>query len=392
MSGPRLQVVALIDALGWQYIRERQFLNQELPYRISLQTVLGFSSGAIPTILTGVMPERHGHWNLFYYDPKGAPFRWLKFFDFLPKLLLDNRYGRKLIKEVGKRLLGLGPTFECCVAPHLLPYFNFSERRDIYAPKGIENSSSLFDDLECEGRDYRVYTYHQCSDAEILNRAKRDIRESCASFFFLYLCEVDAFLHMHCSDSEAINRKLKWYEEQLREVFRIARERDPEAWLVVTSDHGMTPVTDHTDLAAEVAKLGLGMPQDYLAVYDSTMARFWFFNESAREKVTILMESLTSGQVLTKEEMQRFGLNFPDDRYGELIFLLNPGWMVSKSDFNGRGWFPSGMHGYHPSDSYSDAIFLSNETPSRPLRTIADVYSTIRDAGRRAREKVALSS
>ena len=61
----RLQVVALVDALGWEYIRERQFLDDVLPYRTALQTVLGFSSGAIPTILTGLMPERHGHWNLF---------------------------------------------------------------------------------------------------------------------------------------------------------------------------------------------------------------------------------------------------------------------------------------------------------------------------------------
>ena len=390
MSGPRLQIVALIDALGWEYVRNREFLNDVLPYRTSLQTVLGFSSGAIPTILTGAMPDRHGHWNLFYYDPKGAPFRWLKLFNWLPNQVLDNRYGRKVMKELGRRVMGLGQNFECCVAPQLLPYFNFSERRDIYAPKGIENMPSLFDELEEEGRGYRVYSYHQCSDAEILRRAKHDVQATDASFFFLYLCEVDAFLHMNCKDPEAINRKLKWYDEQLREVFHVARERDPEAWLVVTSDHGMTPVTDHTDLVAEVAKLGLRMPQDYLVVYDSTMARFWFFNESAREKVTTLMQSLTTGQVLTKEEMQCFGLNFSDDRYGELIFLLDPGWMLAKSDFNGRGWFPSGMHGYHPNDSYSDAIFLSNETPLRTMRTIADVYYTIRDAGHQAKEKVAL--
>ena len=88
--------------------------------------------------------------------------------------------------------------------------------------------------------------------------------------------------------------------------------------------------------------------------------------------------------------MQRFGLNFPDDRYGELIFLLNPGWMLAKSDFNGRGWFPSGMHGYHPEDPYSDAIFLSNEKPSQPMRTIADIYYTVRDAGSQAKKPVAL--
>lgn len=386
----RLQVVALIDALGWEYIRERPFLDDVLPYRTALQTVLGFSSGAIPTILTGLMPERHGHWNLFYYDPGHAPFWWLKGLNWMPKSVLDNRYGRRIIKELGRRVFGLGPTFECAVSPYLMPYFNFSERRDIYAPKGIENTPSLFDDLEREGRDYRVYTYHQCSDAEIVRRARHDIAKSSATLFFLYLCEMDAFLHMHCKEPDAIGKKLNWYDEQLREVFRIARERDPEASLMVCSDHGMTPVTKLADLVGEVTKLGLRMPQDYLAVYDSTMARFWFFNQTARQRVHEVMQSLDCGHVLTKPELQEFGLNFPDDRYGELIFLLNAGWLVAESDFNGRGgWSPEGMHGYHPSDFYSDAIFLSNEKPIQPMRSIADVYYSIRDAGREAKEKVA---
>lgn len=386
----RLQVIALIDALGWEYIRERQFLDDVLPYRTSLQTVLGFSSGAIPTILTGLMPERHGHWNLFYYDPQHSPFWWLKAFNWLPNRVLDNRYGRKLLKELGRRVLGLGPTFECCVSPRLLPYFNFSERRDIYTPKGIESTPSLFDELEREGRGYRVYTYHQCSDAEILRRARRDIAETDASLFFLYLCEVDGFLHMHCKEPGAIDQKLQWYDQQLREVVDVARKRDPEAWLMVCSDHGMTPVTQHADLVGEVAKLGLRMPQDYLAVYDSTMARFWFFNHEARERVTAVMQSLTCGSVLSRQELDKFGLHFPDDRYGELIFLLHPGWMVAESDFNGKGWFPEGMHGYHPDDSYSDAIFLSSEKPSQPMRTIADVYYAIRSVGRESKERVAL--
>ena len=386
----RLQVIALVDALGWEYIRERQFLDDVLPYRTSLQTVLGFSSGAIPTILTGLMPERHGHWNLFYYDPQRSPFWWLKAFNWLPNRVLDNRYGRKILKELGRRILSLGPTFECCVSPHLLPYFNFSERRDIYAPKGIANAPSLFDELEREGRSYRVYTYHQCSDAEILRRARRDIAESEATLFFLYLCEVDGFLHMHCKEPEAIDQKLQWYDEQLREVFDVARKRDSEASLMVCSDHGMTPVTRHADLAGEVTKLGLRMPQDYLAVYDSTMARFWFFNDVARERVTARMQSLPCGSVLSRQELDKFGLHFRDDRYGELIFLLNPGWIVAESDFNGKGWFPEGMHGYHPDDSYSDAIFLSSEKPSQPMRTIADVYYSVRAAGRETKERVAL--
>ena len=91
-----------------------------------------------------------------------------------------------------------------------------------------------------------------------------------------------------------------------------------------------------------------------------------------------------------KRRLQKLLITSSEGDEGELIFLLNAGWMVAESDFNGRGWFPEGMHGYHPSDSYSDAVFLSNQKPLQPMRTIAAVYYSIRDAGREAKEKVAL--
>ena len=41
---------------------------------------------------------------------------------------------------------------------------------------------------------------------------------------------------------------------------------------------------------------------------------------------------------------------------------------------------PAGMHGYHPEDSYSDAVFLTNRQPPVPMRTIAEIYPIMRDA------------
>src|SRR5208282_6644034 len=157
----RLHVFVLIDALGWEIIKDRPFLNDELPFRRPLETVLGYSSGAIPTILTGLPPAQNGHWNLFYYDPQGSPFRWLRHLNFLPNRMLDNRLTRKLLKELGRRMLGLGPLFECCVAPRLLPMFNWVERKNIYAQGGISGANSIFDQLAEKGTSYRVYTYHR---------------------------------------------------------------------------------------------------------------------------------------------------------------------------------------------------------------------------------------
>ncbi len=369
-----LAVFVLIDALGWKYLQGRRFLDDILPYRRPLRTVLGFSSGAIPTMLTGVPPVEHGHWNLFYYDPQNSPFKWVSHLNWIPQGLLDSRVGRRLFKEIGKRFLGLGPLFDCAVKPQLLPFFNWVEKKNIYDRQGICGAKSIFDRLAERGVPYRVYTYHEASDAEILKRAERDIEFGEAAFFFVYLCEMDMFLHMHCKEPQEIDRRLAWYESALRKLFGAALRRDPKATFTITSDHGMTPVEKQYDLIAEFETIDLHMPDDYLAVYDSTMARFWFFNEHARAVVRGVLEKVTCGHVLSEAEMRRFGVLFTDHRYGEIIFLLDPGWLFARSDFNGTAWFPAGMHGYDPEDGYSDAIFLSNQQPPLEVDTIRDVY------------------
>ncbi len=379
-NGQNLSVFVLIDALGWKYLEGREFLSDFLPYRRPLRTVLGFSSGAIPSILTGAMPSGHGHWNLFYFDPQGSPFRWLRFFRFLPDPLLDNRVSRKLIKELGRRFLGLGPLFECSVSPRLMPYFNWVERKNIYDRGGITGAPSIFDQLAELGIPHEIYTYHDATDAEIMKRAEKDIRAVEKCFFFLYLSEMDMFLHMNCNEPKKIEERLAWYEERLRKVFAAAREMDPNATLAITSDHGMTPVRKQYDLVGDILRLGLRMPKDYLVVYDSTMARFWFYNEAAREKIARTLEALPCGRILSEKELRALGVFFDDGRYGEVVFLLHAGWLISQSDFNGPGWKPAGMHGYDPADAYSDAIFLSNRAPTSELRGVQDVYRCMREA------------
>lgn len=376
-SGRRVHAFVLIDALGWKYLEGREFLPDALPHRGPLRTVLGFSSGAIPTILTGVPPSEHGHWNLYYYDPKGSPFRWLRYFRFLPDSILDSRVSRKIVKELGRRVLGMGRLFECCVSPRWMPYFNWVEKRNIYDRGGISGAQSIFDQFANANFEYRVYSYHHSTDESILNQACDDIEHTDAQFFFLYLSEMDMFLHMNCNAPKKIEERLQWYERGLRAVLEAARRIDPAATMTVISDHGMTPVANHFDLVGALDTLALKMPGDYLAVYDSTMARFWFFNDRAKETVRKRLRELPCGRILEDQELRSLGIFFSDRRFGELIFLLKPGWLVSKGDFNGKGWMPLGMHGYDPADPYSDAIFLSSERPARPVTSIADVHAVM---------------
>jgi predicted AlkP superfamily pyrophosphatase or phosphodiesterase len=369
-----LRVFVLIDALGWSLLKGRDFLDDLLPYRRPLRTVLGFSSGAIPTILTGRPPAETGHWNLFYYDPVSSPFRWLRYFNFVPGTLLNHRLTRKLLKEMGRHVFGLGPMFECCVSPSLLRWFNWVEKRNIYEPGGISGIASIFDCLSENGIEHRAYSYHHMNDEEILRRARLDLKSTGAEFYFLYLSEMDQLLHDHCNDSRLLTERLGRYAAGLKELFELALEIDGQASLAVFSDHGMTPVRQQFDLVKAIQELGFVMPDDYLAVYDSTMGRFWFFDERARREIVARLRSVPCGRIVADDELRQLGVLFEDRRYGEVIFLLHPGWLMSRSDFNGRGWKPIGMHGYHPEDPYSDAVFLSNRKPENDVHTIADVY------------------
>jgi hypothetical protein len=374
----RLHIYVLIDALGWQFVNGRDFLTDLLSYRRPLRTVLGFSSGAIPTILTGLPPSRTGHWNLFYYDPAKSPFRWLRLFRFLPKRVMDHRITRKIVKELGRRVLGMGPLFECCVSPALLPWFNWVEKKNIYGPDGIPGSESIFDLLARKEVPHRVYSYHTRTDKDILRQASDDLQSRAAEFFFLYLSEMDLFLHNHCNDQAAVSDRLTWYQEQLKQLFERALRIDPGASFTIVSDHGMTPVQSTYDLVADIDSLGYRMPQDYLAVYDSTMARFWCFQDDVRNNLIARLRAIPHGRILEDQELDGLGILFPNRRYGEIIFLMDPGCLLSHSDFNGRGWMPLGMHGYHPDDPYSDAVFLSNKRPTTDMKSIADIYGCMR--------------
>lgn len=378
--GRHISICVLIDALGWRIIENRQFLNDCLVFRQPLKTVLGFSSGAIPSLLTGKSPSEHGHWNLFYFDPAGSPFSWLRGLHHFPDWLVNHRVSQKIIKETGRRCFHMGPQFECYVKPTLMPYFNWVERKCIYEPGGISGARSIFDHLTGNDVPYRVYSYHHWNDNEILRLVEKDLNESEAEFFFVYLCQLDAELHSFWAQPQRLQSMLAEYEARLRRIFETALRADPNASIAIFSDHGMAPVTDRFDLVKEIDALDLKMPEDCIAVYDSTMARFWFFNENARMRVNQCLENQTCGRVLSDRELQELGIYFSDRRYGESIFLLNSGWMFYRSDFHSGNWLPTGMHGYHPDDPYSDAVFLSNRPPISPLRTICDIHGYMQRA------------
>lgn len=370
-------ICVLIDALGWEILRERPFLDDILPERHRVETILGYSSGAIPTVLTGQLPSSHGHWNLFYRSPATSPFRWTRPLRWLPHDLREWRGTRRGIKEIAKRLSGYSGYFAIYNVPiDRLAYYDICETTDIYQPGGLAPAQSIFDVLTEHHVPYECYTYHTHRDADILSLMPQRLTTSDCQVYFLYLSQLDAYLHFHVDDPQGVSEQLRVYEAGLRTIFHMAQAQWGQVRLMIFSDHGMTPIQRTVDLIPEVERLGLCIPDDYLPAYDSTMARFWVSNEKAEGQLRRLLDSVSYGQVLTDEELARLGLAFDDDRYGHLVFLLDPGTLVCPSDM-GRITF-AGMHGFHPQEDPSAyAVFLSSQAHPTPVTHITEIFPTL---------------
>ena len=66
-DGRDLSLVFLIDALGYEIVDSEGFLDAlAATQRPAVRSVLGFSSAAIPTILTGKASSEHGHLVMYH--------------------------------------------------------------------------------------------------------------------------------------------------------------------------------------------------------------------------------------------------------------------------------------------------------------------------------------
>ena len=375
-----LPLFVFIDACGWEIIRRSPFLANCAPNRRRLNSVFGYSSACVPSILSGRWPVEHRNWNYFVYDPAHSPFHSLRFLRWLPASVTGRRIFRRLLSRLIKNRLSFRGYFDLYNIPfQYISLYNFSETRSPLQPGGLNRGPNIFDYLVEQNIPYFV------SDPgrdEFWNRAAliTDIEKERIDFAFQYWPGLDGLLHMVGNQSPEISVKLRLYEEWIEKLMTSARAHYEEIRLYVFSDHGMANCDVQLDLKRTIERLPLRMAQDYAVVYDSTMARFWFFNERARSLVTQCLEKVPEGRIVPDEELAELGTLFPDRYFGELIFLVREGVLIVPSHMGERPI--RGMHGYHPTDIHSYAALSTNqEMIPDDIASIPDVFRLMtRDA------------
>jgi len=99
----------------------------------------------------------------------------------------------------------------------------------------------------------------------------------------------------------------------------------------------MTTLAGVVDVKSQVEGLGLKFGEDYVAVYDSTMGRFWFLNKQAEERILNLLHQVPHSHVLSEEEEKKYDIDFENHMYGEKYLLMDPGWQIEPCDMGDKG-------------------------------------------------------
>lgn len=377
MKKPQLNLFIFIDAFGREvFLRHPFFLKDLICDHKKLDTILGYSSACDPSIISGRLPCEHRMWSSFYYDPEGSPFKWLRIFSILPDFVFRRGRVRHHLSRLIKKTLGFTGYFQLYGVPFsILPLFNYAEKKRIWEPGGLLCGESIFDELSRKGIPYYVHDSAVSDDVK-LTQLTADLEAQRIEFAYCSLGKLDALMHAEGTRSPAVTERIRLYDRQMRALIATAEAHyENVSWYIFT-DHGMHDIREGYDLIQDIEATGLRWNRDYVAFYDSTMARFWFLNDEGRNKITAALDSHSKGRILTEDELKAEGVWFEDRMYGELIFLLNsgiqmvPGFMGVKQI--------KGMHGYDPQDPDSAATICSNRRLPPDLTKIHQIYHLMR--------------
>lgn len=365
-------LVIFVDAFGpTQLARFGEHLA-ELRHRRALEGVIGFSSGALASVLTGAPPAAHGRMCLFTQRRAEdasilAPLRWL---GLLPRLVHE----RTKIRSIAARVLARQAGLTGYVALHRVPpehfhWLDLPEREDLFRAEDVGGARTFLADARAAGLSVYAAPW-QLPEPARWEEAHASIRRLQPDLAFLYAAELDGALHAGGNDGaqagEAIARVGAHVERAREEMAR----GGGELTTLVVGDHGMADVGTFIDPRGVVRELGSR------AFVDSTMLRVWG-DDAAMERARRRLESAGwPGRWLGEEDLRSRKAPVDGAPYGRGMFLLDEGAIFAPSYVGGR---VAGMHGYDVETASACAALASDRPIPEDVRGITGVAGIVRE-------------
>ena len=340
-------LLILVDGMRHDYINpvDSPFLDALRKQNIDAVVRETFAFELRPAFFAGLQPDECDIANMFYYDPANSPFR-----------SIDVSHGDRakitleLRAEAEKRGYSLAKYVGGCadIPLELLKYFDFSEKYHTADPGSIANHKTLFDYLRNDGKKWLWIAYPDgpAVTAGVLDKFLTTVTGG-EDFIYLHFSELDWVGHEFGPHSLEQKRTLMEIDEAIRKIFCKLNQSFSEVRSVIFGDHGQVEIKKNIDIESKLKKTGLVLEKDYLYFIDSTQARFWFYNDTAKKKVIDLLRAIPDGKILTAADYKRLQFRFKHNKFGELIFVVNDGVGIFPNFFQHSSPC-KGLHGYLP--------------------------------------------
>ncbi|MFC1962417.1 alkaline phosphatase family protein [Chloroflexota bacterium] len=359
-------LTVFIDGLKPDSLKYMPFINT-LKARMRVRTELGFSNPCHTSMYTGVYPSKHLHWFIWEYSPETSPYSWTR------KLKLpENMYLKYACYRV-TRLFNRSCTsfysipFMWHIPLKLWSYFDVSEKKFWTESHYVENYPSVFELLESHHVEYEIvgmvrkHAVAVESSRLIANYNSDEVKP----WTYFFIGDIDPLSHRYGQDSIQTQERLKKIDNILEAKYRLFESRFGDFTFMLFSDHGHVQVEGRVNPCSIFESQGDRL-DNYIYFMDINYLRFWFRNEEERKRVTDILSGIDDkGFILTEEHLRNYNTNMPDNRYGDLIFHLLPGYAFDQGQIValGKQWTtrPVTIHGCLPDYPDSDGVFVSNK-------------------------------
>ena len=361
MSRKQVLILMQVDALRHDYITEG-----DAPFLYSLLDT-GVSGSLVPTFgfepdaayLAGLHRDECDGGAHYWYEPEATPFgvaRYLPvFLDHLPHL--SKKVFRKLLTEWVRHTTASKYESVANIPLNVLPFVSPADKHLPYESAYLEQPT-IFSLCEAHNIPWLFHaspSYPVRIDAGV-ERLKRALKPP-MGFAFWHIGDLDAVGHRYGPNSTERRAAMRRVDAGIRDIFSHLEHLYDRISCVVIGDHGMADVHGTVDVEGALRRAGIRQEQGLAYFLDSTMARFWLFDEAMRSRVETALYELPGGTILTQKDLDRYHLNYSHNRFGDLIFQADPGILISPNYFQGKRPI-KGMHGYAPDFSDQHSAFI----------------------------------
>jgi hypothetical protein len=384
-------VMIHVDALRHDYVTP-----EDMPFLYSLAQQ-GMSGSIIPPFgfepdgayFTGRTPEEYEGGVHFVYSPETSPYRFARFLPgWFDRMGPYVSYGFR--RQVAERLVRrLAPNDRVRVQSYigripykLLPFFDLGDKEYAYEPGAFNRYPTLFDLVRESGMKcfYHGAPQWPVQADSVTQRVLRDYNGE-EPFLFLFIGDLDVVGHKagpETSERRTVCRKV---DDNLGKISKhLESFGKPVKWLLF-GDHGMVSVEQGIDVEAALKPLPVKRGRDYACFLDSTFARFWFFNDRAREVIEPVIRALPRGTVISEGDQAEYQICYKTRKFGDLIFWADGGVVIHPDYWHFRG-MKKGMHGYRKEVRDNHAAFVcscssaAGHGTASALAAMQDVFAT----------------